>query len=153
MNLKRLSFAKLLSNVEGASLVELALSMPMFLVILAGAVDFGHAYCVSIEVAGAAQAGALYGVRFPTDVSGMQEAAQNGAPDLTSFNSVAAYGCECPDGTSAVPNCTAPPSCSANYVNYVQVTTSAIYSPIITLPGLPAANSLQGFSRMRVGGD
>ncbi len=39
---------------QGASLVELALVLPILFLILMGAVDFGRAYYLAMEVAGAA---------------------------------------------------------------------------------------------------
>lgn len=139
-------------NEEGSGLAELALVLPMFFLMFAAAIDFGRAYCIAVEVSGAAEAGALYGVQNPSDVSGMVSASQNDAPDLSALSATAAYGCECPDGSSAVASCSAPPTCSGNYVNYVEVTTSSAYSPIINFPGARAAGPFTAKARMRVGG-
>ena len=138
-------------SVEGSGLVELALVMPVFMLLAAGAVDFGRAYCVAVEVAGAAEAGALYGVQNPTDVSGMENASQNDAPDLSGISATAVYGCECPDGSSASVSCSSPPTCTGSYVNYVDVTATAPYAPILNFPGVPPAGSFQGKARMRIG--
>jgi Flp pilus assembly protein TadG len=137
-------------NDEGSGLAELALVLPVFLLMFAAAVDFGRAYCLAVDLSGAAEAGALYGVQNPTDVAGMVTASQNDAPDLSGLSATASYGCECPDGSSAVASCSAPPTCTGSYVNYVQVTTTAAYTPIITFTGMPAAGSFQSMARMRV---
>src|ERR1035438_6177298 len=106
----------LLSNEDGASLVELALVFPIFVLLLLGSVDFGRAYYLSTEVAGAAHAGALYGSRNPTDTTGITTAAQDDAPDVSNLSvATPTYGCECADGSSYSASCgTIPTSCPNN---------------------------------------
>lgn len=138
---------------EGSSLVELALILPMLFLMLGGIVEFGWMIYVGIEVSNAAQAGAVYGTLNPTDVTGISTAAKNGSSKLTGVSTSVSYGCECSDGSSAVPSCGAPPSCTYNYVNYVDVTASAPYAAFLPLPGLPSGGSVSSESRMRIGGD
>jgi Flp pilus assembly protein TadG len=142
-----------LAGQSGTSLPETALVLPVLILMLTGLVDLGRAYYYAISVSSAAHAAAVYGVQNPTDVQGMMSAASASAPDISSLNTNASYGCECHDGTSAVADCSAPPSCSENYVNYVAVTTSATFQTIIPYPGLPSSFTLQGNARMRSGGD
>jgi Flp pilus assembly protein TadG len=66
----------------GSSLIEMAFIMPLLLLILFGVVDFGRAYYLAIEVAGAARAGAVYGSQYPTDTVGMTNATKLNAPDV-----------------------------------------------------------------------
>ena len=146
-------YAAVIPNTEGSSLIELALTLPVLLLILAAAVDLGQAFYVGIQLTGAAHDGVLYGVHNPTDAAGMKSAAQNSSGNLPGFTTSATYGCECSDGSAAVAGCSAPPSCSANYVNYVDVAVTATYSPIISFPGLPAQTKFQSEARMRAGGD
>ena len=138
---------------HGGSLIELSLLLPMLMLLFVGAVDLGRAYYMAIEVAGAAQAGALYGIQNPTDVTGMQAASGAGASNLSNLSASATYGCECSDGSAAVASCSSPPSCAYNYVSYVDVVTSAQYVPIFNYPGLPTAMTISREVRMRVGGD
>ncbi len=151
----RVSF--LLSGVlrkeEGSSLVELALALPMLLLVLTAAVDLGEAFYTGIALSGAAHDGALYGAHNSTDVAGMKSAARNGSANLSGFVASATYGCECSDGTSAVSSCGTPPTCASNYVNYVDVTVTASYSPIISVAGVPSASTFRSESRIRVGGN
>jgi Flp pilus assembly protein TadG len=137
----------------GTSLPETALVLPILILLLVGLVDLGRAYYYAISVSGAAHAAAVYGVQNPTDVQGMMNAASASAPDISSLSTNVSYGCECSDGSSAVADCSAPPSCSENYVNYVAISTSANYQTIIPYPGLPSSFTLQGNARMRSGGD
>lgn len=142
-----------LMGTEGGSFVELALVLPLFLLIFVPTVDIGRAIYMSIEVAAAAQAGAAYGIQNPTDVSGMQSASAAGISNLSSVSATATYGCECSDGTSASASCTTTPTCTYNYVNYVDVVASAPYSTTFNYPGLPSSLTISREIRLRVGGN
>lgn len=56
---------------RGQSLVELAVSITVILLLLAGAVDFSIAYFSFAAMQDAAQEGALYGSVNPTDTAGI----------------------------------------------------------------------------------
>jgi Flp pilus assembly protein TadG len=56
---------------RGQSLVELAMSLTVILLLLAGAVDFSIAYFSFAAMHDAAQEGALYGSINPTDTDGI----------------------------------------------------------------------------------
>ncbi|RXS93900.1 pilus assembly protein [Silvibacterium dinghuense] len=140
---------------SGSSLLETALVMPILLLLMAGAIDFGRAYSIAIEVESAAHAGALYGVQNPSDTAGMADAVKADAPNLAALTTTATYGCECFDGSQSSTNCvTVPVSCSGeNYVNYAQVSASDTYTPIFPYPGIPSSIVLQKTVEMRSGGD
>lgn len=130
---------------DGASLVEMALVTPVLLLILLGTVEFGRVWYLDNEMAGAAQAGAVYGSQYPKDTSGMQNVAKDDASDVSSASDIsnltasAAWGCECSDGTQASASCSTKPSgCTYNVVDYVTVTISATYTPMLPWPGLPS---------------
>ena len=135
---------------EGSSVVELALLMPVLVLLLVGAVDYGQAYYVAIEVASAAAAGAGYGVANPTDTAGMQTAAQLDAGDVPTMTATATTGCECSDGTSVAVGCSPVPSCTYNRLNYVDVSTSVSYRPMLVYPLFPSPFVLRGHARMRI---
>ncbi len=135
---------------EGSALIELALLLPVFVMLLVGSIDFGRAFYASIEVASAAQAAACYGTQQPSDLAGMRAAAALDASEINNLTTNVSTGCQCADGSSVQPGCQSPPtSCTANIVTYVQVTTSSTYSPMLHYPGLPATFNLQGNARMR----
>jgi Flp pilus assembly protein TadG len=145
----------LLRDENGASLVELAFVLPLFPLLLFGAIDFGRAFYLSVEIVGAAQAAAAYGSQNPTDTAGMQYAAQDDAPDVPNLSAgTPTYGCECSDGTNYVASCApAPPSCpSNNEVQRVNVRVTGTYSPLFPWPGLPSSMSLSSSASMRSGG-
>jgi Flp pilus assembly protein TadG len=142
-----------LAGNDGTSLPELAFVLPVLILFLVTAVDLGRAFYYGMAVSSAAHAAAIYGVQNPTDTAGMIAAATSSAPNVSSLNTNVSYGCECGDGTSAVPNCGTPPTCTNNYVNYVSVNTSATYIPMIIYPGLPKSFTLTGSAFLRSGGD
>ncbi len=140
---------RILREEHASSLIECALMLPFLVLLLVGAVDFGRAWYINLEVASAAEAGALYGTQYPTDTSGMKAAALLDAPDVTSLSSTATYGNECSDGTSVTPLYTSPPTCAVNSVEYVEVITSATYSPILAYPGIASSITMGYKSHMR----
>jgi len=139
-----------LQDQRGASLVELAAVLPMFLLLLFGAVDFGRAYFLAQEVAGAAHAGAEYAAQNPTDTTGITKAAQTDAPDVSNLSvGTPTYGCECSDGTAYAASCSSTPTCTYNVVYRVSVTVSATYSPLFPWPKIPSSLSLSSTAVMR----
>ncbi len=143
---------KPLTREGGASLVEVALLVPVLVLLLVGVIDFGMAYYLDIEIGNAAYAGAIYGSQNNTDTTGMQNAAVKDAANVKNMTATATYGCECSDGTNQVPSCTKQPTgCSVNPVNYVQVTTSATYKTLFPWPGIPSSFPMQGLAKLRAG--
>lgn len=150
-----LQFRRLFSSNEGASLVETALTVPFLLVLLLGAIDFGRAYYMDMEIEGAAQAAAAYGSSNPADTTGMQSAATSDAPNVPGLTvSTATYGCECSDGSSYSASCSAIPTCSGtNSVYVVKETVSATYRPWFPWPGIPSSMVLSRSASMRSNGN
>jgi len=141
---------------RGASLVEIALLLPFLGLLLLGVIDFGRAFYLSIEVQNAAEAAALYGAQNITDTTGIENAAVNDAanvPGMSTSSVTVTTGCECSNGTSSQSPCPGtPPTCPANVVNFVQVTTSATYKPWFSswmIPGLPSPITLNGSAKVR----
>jgi len=147
---KRFGF-HLLRDEQGASLVELAFVLPLFPLLLFGAIDFGRAFYVSVEIVGAAQAAAAYGSQSPTDITGMQTAAQDDAPNVPSLSvGTPTSGCECLDGSHYGSVCPATATCGGNNtVQRVNVTVTGTYSPLIPWPGVPSTMRLSSSAAMR----
>lgn len=144
-------------NENGQSLVETAITLSLLILMLAAAVDFGRAFYMEIEVKGAARSGATYGTQSPGDTTGMQSAANLAAGDLSSdanWKVASSWGCECYSGsTPTIPgsdSCTAP-SCASNIVDYVVVTASDTYSPLLPWPGIPSTLPMSATVVMRAG--
>ena len=147
------SLERILSDSDGASFIELALVLPLFLMMLVPVVDLGRGFYAAIEVTSAAHAGAMYGVENPSDTDGMIQAAKAGASNLSDVTATAAYGCECSDGTSAVASCASTPSCTYNYVSHVDVTVTSPYRTVFAYPGLPSSMNITREFRLRAGGN
>ncbi|MGB7874974.1 MAG: TadE/TadG family type IV pilus assembly protein [Anaerolineales bacterium] len=73
----RSDFAELRRGERGQSLVELAISLTVILILLAGAVDFSMAYFSFSAMQDAAQEGALYGSINPDDEDGIETRVRN----------------------------------------------------------------------------
>jgi Flp pilus assembly protein TadG len=151
---------KLARSDLGASLVELALLLPILSAALVGVIDLGRFAYMSVEVSSAARAGAQYGRQNETtaaNTAAMQTAATNDAPDLVGASNgnlaaTATYWCQCSDGSGVSASCAAPPSCTATHlVYYVKVVTTATYKPWFVCPGIPSSAGLNGQAIMRVG--
>ena len=143
----------------GQSLVELALIVPIFALLLLGAVAFGQLAYAAIEVSNAARAGVAYGAQSAAtaaDTAGMQAAAIDDAANISGMKVAAQPFCTCSnDPTSThLSDCgSAPATCEAegaHAINYVQVNTTATVTPIASYPGISPTFTLSGQAIMRV---
>jgi Flp pilus assembly protein TadG len=71
---------------RGQSMVELALSFTLLVLLLAGVVDLGRAFYTFISLRDAAQEGALYGSTAPSDTAGIVSRACNTSNYLQSMS-------------------------------------------------------------------
>jgi Flp pilus assembly protein TadG len=138
----------------GQAFVELALVLPIFVVLLVGAAELGRLVYASIEVSNAARAGVAYGAQnhnTASDSAGIQAAATQDGPNLTSLQAVATQSCSCSDGT-AITCANAGTTCLSpgRIIEVVQVTTSADVDTIFHLPAIPNTVTLRGQAIMRV---
>jgi Flp pilus assembly protein TadG len=157
---------------SGQSLVELALMLPILLLLLVGVIELGRYAYISILIGNAAQAGAFYGAQgngFSTDTTGISHAAQydfagatsgtsstNGQPvgNLTVTSSVAC-GCDAA-GTittfscNSITNPSAGTCASGNWVVVVSVTCSGSFSALFNYPGIPNPLAITRTASMRV---
>jgi Flp pilus assembly protein TadG len=138
----------------GSAMIELALIMPMFTLLLAGAADFARIAYASIEISNAARAGVQYGMQnrnTALDLTGMQTAATNDAADVAAMTATASENCVCTSGTAvtcanAATTCVSP----GRILQYVTVNTTAKLTTLFQYPGLPKNLTLNGQATMRV---
>lgn len=138
-------------SVRGQASVELALSLPLLLIMFLVVVETGRAFYIAISVANAARAGVQYGSQNLTtaaDSAGMQTAAANDAPNIVGLTAIATHFCVCSDGTAST--CAATDCASSHRLLYTQVNTSAPYSPLINFMGILPTMSVPGQAVMRV---
>jgi Flp pilus assembly protein TadG len=142
----------------GQAFVELALVLPIFILLLVGAAELGRIAFASIEVSNAARAGVAYGAQnhiTASDLPGIRSATIQDAPNITSMAApVVTLSCACNNGTTTVTvSCaTAGTSCASpsRIVEFVQVKTSAVLNTVFHLPAIPNSITLRGKAIMRV---
>lgn len=149
--MKNLAIVKggLRTFARAQSAVEFAIVAPVLILILLATADFGRVFFVAIALNSAARAGTQYGIQSPAnaaDTTGMIQAAENDASNISGVTATASEYCECPDGST--PACNASPSCGDMRV-YVQVNTSGSFQTLLNYPGIPSSISLNGKSVMR----
>ncbi|HUH63774.1 MAG TPA: TadE/TadG family type IV pilus assembly protein [Terracidiphilus sp.] len=157
MNCKGLGLRKSRPEGEsGQSLVETAFLVPLLVLVLMGAVEFGRVAYESIEVTNAAKAAVQYGAQNRTtaiDATGMRTAATKDAPNVSGLTTSVSTACTCSNTQYIPTSCSDNTTCSSHgAVNEVTltVTTSATFSPIIHCPGLPGSITLHGQAVQRV---
>jgi Flp pilus assembly protein TadG len=147
---------------NGQAFVELALVLPIFILLLIGGVEIGRLAYASIEVSNAARAGVAFGAQNGTtasDFPNIQLAAQNDAPNITSLTATPTLTCSCessagvlgPIGScdKGVINLNSCPSPS-HIVEYIKVTTTATVNTVFHFPGIPSQVTFNGFALMRL---
>ena len=165
----------LLRSQRGSAVVETALTVPVVLLMLLGAVEMGDFAYRATEISNAARAAAQYaamngggftdcngtfagGACNPTSTftPGMYRAARNDAPrtytTCTNFTVSASSTCTCSGDNSACTSSGTAYSCtSGRPVINVTVNTSAQCSPITRVPNLfTGAFTLKGFAMQEV---
>lgn len=153
-----MKFGKRISDgrESGQALLELALTLPLFVLILLGGAELARLAYAAIEVTNAAKAAVQYGdqnVGTATDVAGMTNAAINDAANMPNAGTLAltassTYQCSnAPDINITVTNTSCP---GAQIVQTLSVTTSIAFDPLIHLPGLPSTYTLHGHATQKV---
>ncbi len=151
-----MNWLKGLRNDSGAALVEFAISVSLFTLILAGLADTAYYIHAETELQDAASAGAYYGTIPGNQTNGtyMQASAVAAAPDLTGVSATPIDFYSCTPGGAHVTSAT---TCN-NFVNgtaygtpimYVQVTTSATVPAMLKWTGISTSLQLQGFAVYR----
>jgi Flp pilus assembly protein TadG len=142
-------------NERGQALVELALTLPLFILLIVAAAEFGRLAYAAVEVANAARAGAAYAAQSgitAKDAAGIQQAAKQDAPNVTGIAATSTRSCYCSTGggalvcTNALASCASP----ARIIQYVTVNSTATVGPLFNYPGLPHTFNLSGQAIMRV---
>lgn len=141
-------------NNRGQALVELALTLPIYFLLIIGAAEFGRLAYAAIEVANAARAGAAYAAQSnitASDTAGIELAATQDAPNVTGVTATSSNSCVCSTGgalvcTDALATCPSP----ARIIEYVTVHTTATVGPLFNYPGLPHTFTLRGQAIVRV---
>jgi Flp pilus assembly protein TadG len=142
-------------------MVEMAVVLPLLVLVLVGTADFARVFYMAIELQNAARAGAQYGStslpRMQDDV-GIKNAAQQAAPNLSLASTdislstpPAACWCAPNDGSSFTALASCANACvSGHKGETVTVTVSKTFTTISRFPGVPNTIPLTRSATMRV---
>ena len=137
-------------SIRGTAAVEMAIILPVLVVISLGAVDLGRLFYDGVNVANAARAGLSYGSLSETksqNTTQITALANNDGAANGGVNVTVTRVCECAGGS--VVNCESG-TCSGNPPRvYVKVSTSKTYNTLLPYPGIPNTVSLSRDSYMR----
>ena len=149
---------------QGSVLAEFAIVVPIILLMIVGAIDFGRVWTIASASANAAQAGAQYGsqsVTLSADLDGMLEAATNdlsnsamirgGVGDedgttLSDFTVTPERFCECSGAAIA---CTSNCAGGVKPSVFVRVTVESTFNTIFDYPGIPTGIPVERVAVMR----
>ena len=153
---------------SGSALVEMAVALPVMVMLVVGTADFARVFYTAIELTDAARAGAQWGARdlgSGLDMPGMQNAAVM-AVNITglTFPSTSPpwYRCECAsaaavftDTSPTANNCADAPATSCPVsgtfrVITVSMTVSTTFTTIAPYPGIPTAIPVSRTAVLRV---
>jgi Flp pilus assembly protein TadG len=152
---------------HGTAMVEMAVVLPLLVLVLVGTADFARVFYMAIELQNAARAGAQYGStnlpRIGDDV-GIKNAAQQAAPNLSLAstditltppppdpNCCAQCWCAPNDGSSFTPLANCSIACGSGHkIETITVTVTKTFTAISPLPGIPRPITLTRSATMRV---
>jgi Flp pilus assembly protein TadG len=105
---------------SGQGIVELALSLPLLLLLMLGTIDIGRVFYDYVQLRNAVREGAGYGARMPNDTAGITlRVNRHGIPAGTSVAIACTGNCTT---TNGVPN----------GVGTIEVTATHTFTPITT---------------------
>lgn len=147
------------NNRRGSAMVEMALMLPLVLMMCMGAVDFGRLFYHAVTTINAAGTGAHYGSHdniIAGDLAGIEQRAADDAKDVTGATVSASQLCGCPtsSGGFAKVDCVdlATTSCAGYGVPraYVLVNVGEKFQTVGTYPGIPPTTPVGHWAYMRV---
>jgi len=163
-----------LPSQSGQTLVEVALTLPLLLLLLLGVIEMGRYAYISILVGNAARAGAAYSAQSggtSTDTAGIILAAdkdfQNNGQNLSKLTVSSVVSCGCDNAGTLTVDYTSAADCSdatnpalaatiaacvpaGHWVAMVAVTSSGKFNSIFNAFGIPTSITLSKTATMRV---
>jgi Flp pilus assembly protein TadG len=140
--------------------VEVAVALPVLVLVLIGTIDFGRVFHVAIQLNNAARAGAQYGaqnVGTSVDTATMETIAMNAAgPGVSDITAMASRTCLCWSDDGASSSAPSPNTCTGTCVSpyhmvvTVTVVASRPFTMVASLPGIPRTQTITRTARMRV---
>jgi Flp pilus assembly protein TadG len=124
----------------GNAMIELAVALPLLVLIAIGVTDYGRVYFTSIAVANAARAGAEWGAQdqgTSVNQNAIKSFAQLDGAEAGTITFASQTIFKCNDG-SVVTNTSTCPGYGVPQV-YIQVTATKILPLLMNYPGLPTS--------------
>jgi Flp pilus assembly protein TadG len=151
------------ASESGSALVELALCLPLLILLMLGTADFARVFYTSIELNDAARAGAQYGaytLARSGDTAGMQSTAMS-AVNIAGVTVVALPPtCQCATDSGAFSSLAGGTTCATDVATScpspkhrivtVTVTASKTFTPIANYAGIFGPVSLTRTATLRV---
>jgi Flp pilus assembly protein TadG len=152
------------SSERGQAMLEVALLLPVLLILALGVIELGRYMYIGILVGNAARAGAAYGAQslpLSVDTTGIQTAAdndfQNNGQNVASLSVTNSVACGCDsNGTVATAGCststnpTAGKCASGHWVVMESVTASGTFASLFNYPGIPPSLIISRTATLRV---
>jgi Flp pilus assembly protein TadG len=146
---------------RGAALVELAVALPLIVLLLIGTIDFARVFYYAIELTNAARAATQYAASLsirPDDAAGIRAAAQSAAPNISpvivTLDPVTPSRCWCAtdDGMTFSGPVVCPVSCISpqHLMQTIKVDVSITFRLISPFPGIPNNLTLHRSATTRV---
>ena len=138
---------------RGIALTEVALVLPLFLILFIGTIDFCRIFYAANAMTHAARAGVQYGAQdnaTAVDTAGMKKAALDAATDLgdpSLFTVTPTFFCKCSNGSSV--SCVTGTCAEGLPRIYVQVMVQKTFHTLVSYPGIPSTTDLTRTAVMR----
>jgi Flp pilus assembly protein TadG len=138
---------------RGAALMELALTLPLLIVLLVGVFDFARTFYMASLLTNAARAGAQYGTQVAFSAAGVKAQAEAASPQISPYTvdtPVQACFCTTDTGASTSHSCdTACSLASEHLTTFVTVTTRKTFDTVMRFPGIPSSLTVERSVTMR----
>jgi Flp pilus assembly protein TadG len=149
--MRRAPFARAIRSADaGQALAEVAVIVPLLVLLLIGLIEVGRYANFSILVSNAARAGVQYGAQNLVTVAdnvAMQNAATADAQNIAGLTATATHFCKCSDGTAST---CLPGDCSSSHrLVYVQVDTTGTFASLLNFGGIVPSLTVAGHAVMR----
>lgn len=139
---------RMLTCESGAGAVELALALPMLVVMMLGIADLSLAVNEKMRLTAAARSGAQWAYGHSGETGGVAAAVtQASGLDATAITTATTSFCGCSGGANVA--CDATCDDGNGRREYVTITVSESWSPTLNLPGLGSIE-LSGTATLRV---
>lgn len=133
---------------DGQSLIELVIVLPLLILLLYGAAEFGRLCYISTEVTNAAHAGAVYAAQnraTASNTSVITTAANSDGADLKGMTTTSQHLCAATYSATPTSDCSGKPA-----IEYIQVNTQVTVASLFHSYGFGGNYTLHGKAIERV---